>query len=198
MYKISVNGKPFTIGKKRIKGIISFPYSNKDTFKTALDILYNTPLDKVHVYSSDIKEVWKKFQKLVTPVYAAGGIVKNKDGKYLFIKRNGVWDLPKGHVEEKETFEETAVREVEEECSVQGIKLKKPLSTTYHVYLDEQGYRLKVVKWFKMGYSGDENPQPQTEENIELAGWFSEDEIPELMENTYENIRELVFRYVLK
>src|ERR1700744_2029728 len=37
------------------------------------------------------KAVWKKFRL----VQAGGGLVRNKSGKYLFMLRRGVWDLPK-------------------------------------------------------------------------------------------------------
>ncbi|MDR1876315.1 MAG: NUDIX domain-containing protein [Flavobacteriaceae bacterium] len=197
MYKISVNEKLLTIGKKGVKDAVNIFYDKQNTFDYAFDILYNTKVRAVHIFSLDEKHIWKKLQKYAPPVYAAGGIVKNSSGKYLFIKRNGIWDLPKGHVEKKETFKETALREVEEECAISGIKLEKYLSTTYHIYLDKQ-YRLKVVQWFMMNYSGKEKPRPQTEEGIELVKWVYKKEIPHLMENAHNNIKTLVSKHVLK
>ena len=47
-------------------------------------------------------------------ILAAGGLVK-KQQDYLFIYRNGKWDLPKGKLENNETFSQCALREVEEE-----------------------------------------------------------------------------------
>lgn len=47
------------------------------------------------------------------------GIVVFNDGKVLMIHQNvGHWGLPKGHVEEGETEEETAIREVFEETGI--------------------------------------------------------------------------------
>ena len=56
-------------------------------------------------------------------VNAAGGLVRNGNGEFLMIHRNGKWDLPKGHQEEGERIEDTAVREVMEETGIDGIIL---------------------------------------------------------------------------
>ena len=42
-----------------------------------------------------------ELQDFFRPVSAAGGIVRDPAGRLLFIKRLGVWDLPKGKVEKK-------------------------------------------------------------------------------------------------
>ena len=48
-------------------------------------------------------------------IEAAGGVVVNDCGQWLMIRRNGRWDLPKGHLECGERIEECAAREIEEE-----------------------------------------------------------------------------------
>ncbi len=54
---------------------------------------------------------------------SAGGIIFS-GGKVLLIRRRdqGTWIFPKGHVEEKETDKEAAVREVSEETGIRGVK----------------------------------------------------------------------------
>ena len=57
---------------------------------------------------------------LLVPVVA--GCVIQKDGKYLLVQEKqqkvyGLWNLPAGHVDEGETFEEAAIRESQEETS---------------------------------------------------------------------------------
>ena len=42
----------------------------------------------------------------------------------------------------------------------------------------------------KSSYQG--NLIPQIEENIEMAVWKTKTEIPELMKNAYENIKDLI------
>ena len=53
-------------------------------------------------------------------IEAAGGLVQSNQ-KFLFIKRQDVWDIPKGKLEKNEEVEAGALREIEEEC---GVELK--------------------------------------------------------------------------
>src|SRR5690606_38316271 len=76
--------------------------------------------DKHHFYIQyeDPKGFFKELIKQVKFVKAAGGLVDNELNEFLFIKRLGKWDLPKGKLEEGEKMKETALREVEEECGI--------------------------------------------------------------------------------
>lgn len=53
---------------------------------------------------------------------SAGAVVFRKEGnkiKYLLLQyRNGHWDLPRGHIEQGETAEKTAQREIKEETGI--------------------------------------------------------------------------------
>ena len=55
----------------------------------------------------------------VKDVNAAGGLVHNAKGQYLMIRRNDIWDLPKGHQEKGEEISQTALREVFEETGIE-------------------------------------------------------------------------------
>ncbi|MGI0133977.1 MAG: NUDIX domain-containing protein, partial [Candidatus Micrarchaeaceae archaeon] len=54
--------------------------------------------------------------------YSAGAVVyRHKDGKrqYLFLKSEEGWlGIPKGHIEEGETAEQAAIREIREEAGL--------------------------------------------------------------------------------
>ena len=63
-------------------------------------------------------------------VNAAGGLVTNSRGEFLLIRRSGLWDLPKGHQEPGEDLEKTALREVEEETGLKGLKLGQFIKMT--------------------------------------------------------------------
>lgn len=128
---------------------------------------------------------------------AAGGVVK-RDEKLLFIFRNGKWDLPKGKSDAGETAEQTAVREVEEECGISGHKIVKKLPSTWHIYQStwkgsEGEWILKQTHWFEMEYPGTNPGTPETKENITEVRWFSNKELNIVLANTYGNIREIFF-----
>lgn len=86
---------------------------------------------KTYLYiNKDFETVFQNLKNKIKLIKAAGGLVKNGDGDYLFIYRLGKWDLPKGKVEDNEKMREAAVREVEEEC---GIKINYLGKKNYHI-----------------------------------------------------------------
>ncbi len=107
---------------------------------------------------------------------AAGGLVKNSSGEYLFIYRRGKWDLPKGKADRDETAEETALREVEEECGLKDLKIIKELPATYHSFPEKGKNILKHTNWFLMKTKKPEVTL-QTEEDIEDHRWLKKEEI---------------------
>lgn len=55
---------------------------------------------------------------------SCGVILLNEQNEFLIVRHNaGHWDFPKGHVEEGETEEETALREVLEETGLTAVIL---------------------------------------------------------------------------
>jgi 8-oxo-dGTP pyrophosphatase MutT (NUDIX family) len=70
-------------------------------------------------------------------IIAGGGIVTNELGELLMIFRRGKWDLPKGKLDEGESIEDCAIREVEEETGVKNLKLGAKLLVTEHEYFDK-------------------------------------------------------------
>src|SRR5690606_9465193 len=106
------------------------------------------------------------FTKRYTRITAAGGLVYNEKNELLLILRQGKWDLPKGKVDKGETVEEGAVREVMEECGINGLDLGDFLLKTYHTYFLEGQRVLKTTHWFKMRTTYYSAMAPQLEENI--------------------------------
>ena len=78
------------------------------------------------IVNKPFREVLNDFKEFFKIIYAAGGLVENKNEEYLFIHRLDKWDLPKGKVEKDENYDEAAIREVEEECGI--INPKRHLS----------------------------------------------------------------------
>lgn len=146
------------------------------------------------------KELIEELILSMNQIPAAGGIVRNERKQYLFIKRFGRWDLPKGMIEDGEGEEDAALREVEEECGIHGLEVVKQLPSTYHIYRSPyiaapDNWVWKETSWFEMMYRGNETPVPQQEEDITEIRWFSSDQADEVYASTYGNIKLLLKNY---
>lgn len=120
----------------------------------------------------------KNKNNAVTPVTAAGGVVVRKaasqqEPEVLLIFRRGVWDLPKGKLEDEETVEECAVREVAEEVGLLTLpRIISSLSDTYHEYHEDGVHYGKTTHWYVMELSSDNyDLEPEREEGIEKVKW---------------------------
>lgn len=134
-------------------------------------------------------------------ILAAGGIVRNRAGELLFIKRFGRWDLPKGKIEIGEQEDDAAIREVEEECGITSLQILRKLPSTYHIYRspyipEPNNWVWKETSWFEMLYTGDSIPVPQLEEAITEIKWFSADQLAEVYNSTYGNLKRLLSDYL--
>lgn len=130
-------------------------------------------------------------------IEAAGGMVYNEKGELLMMFRRGQWDLPKGKIDDGESMEQCAIREVEEETGLSKLKLVMALQTTYHTYSLHGNTVLKPSHWFKMESKANETLVPQTEEDISDLRWVDKIEAVKLIENAYPSIREMVAKYFL-
>jgi ADP-ribose pyrophosphatase YjhB (NUDIX family) len=154
--------------------------------------LNTTSLEGVYLIGKNEKKLLKKFLKKLPNIIAGGGKVLNSKREILFIYRNDKWDLPKGKAEGKESIEETSLREVEEETNVTGLKIVKPLETTYHIFKRNGRHKIKITYWFEMVSDYDGKLEPQQEEGITKVVWLNPQQTVKAMENSYANIRTLV------
>ncbi len=125
-------------------------------------------------------------------IRAAGGVVEGPQG-FLFIKRHGLWDIPKGKLKEGEAPTTAAVREVEEECGLVAPEIIFHLTDTWHTYEHKGNLVLKKTYWYCMQYdnSGMEL-NPQIEEGITEVRFFKADEFDEIKSNTYLSIIDVI------
>ncbi|WP_340695304.1 NUDIX hydrolase [Hydrogenobacter thermophilus] len=87
--------------------------------------------------------------------FSAGGVLI-KDGKILLVKNpSGVWTFPKGIVEQGESTEDAALREVEEETGIRGEILQKIGEIEYFYMREGERIKKKVV-YFLMKYKSGE------------------------------------------
>lgn len=127
-------------------------------------------------------------------VEAAGGVAEDECGRRLMIRRNGRWDLPKGHREKGESLETCAARETEEETGVRVAEVGELLCRTTHCYNLFGRWEMKHTWWFRMRAAEVCGPlSPQTEEGIVAAEWVDDGEEPSRIKMAYPTIRE-VFR----
>lgn len=144
----------------------------------------------VEINDSAIEAVKERFMAEFKYVEAAGGIVCNEQGESLMIYRNNRWDLPKGHIDNGESEEECAVREIAEETGVEGAKIVRFLCNTLHAYGVYGVWELKRTSWFELAAKHTDT-KPQTEEGIVCAKWCSETEVEKNLRNTYPTIRNV-------
>lgn len=127
-------------------------------------------------------------------IKAAGGLVLNPKNEILMIFRRGFWDLPKGKLDEGESIEDCAIREVMEETGLTEIHLDHFLLMTTHSYFDKhiQEDVIKESHWYLMHIDQFQNGVPQIEEDIEKIHWVAFENIAPYLKETYPTIREVI------
>lgn len=129
----------------------------------------------------------------ITHVIAGGGVVLNERNALLMIHRRGFWDLPKGKQEPDEHIAITAVREVEEECGINGLKVRQasPVNT-FHFYQENNQSILKESVWFLMDVDGVPSLIPQIAEDIIAAEWVPLPISENVLKSSYQSIIEVL------
>lgn len=128
-----------------------------------------------------IQRYLKNLKVKTKDIEAGGGVVfrisEEQEIQVLLIYRNGVWDIPKGKREKKESREMCARREVMEEVNANSLpKIVVELVTTYHSYQEKGKLYNKTTFWYGMTFEDNgQNFKPQTSEGIEEVEWVAID-----------------------
>jgi len=133
-------------------------------------------------------------------IYTSGGLVI-KNNKILFIKKNGIWDLPKGKIEKGHKKKQTAIKEISEETGLNEeslIVLKKLVPTFYHKTINKQN-TIKKTDWYLVEFIGDLTQQliPDKNEGITHCKWFKNTEIEKVKNNCHIWIQYLL-KYLME
>lgn len=125
--------------------------------------------------------------------------IENGKPLYLLLKHPSYWGFPKGHLEDGETEEDTARRELAEETGFTGVEIV-------------QGFREIIEYWFKRDGDSihkkvifflarvDEN-EPRLSHEHEDAGWFEFEEAERraryrsqraLLRKAHERVKEII------
>jgi 8-oxo-dGTP pyrophosphatase MutT (NUDIX family) len=92
------------------------------------------------------------------------------------------WVLPKGHVEQGESIEEAALREIYEEAGLDNVQLIKHLGTILRESVKSNGDLVKKTIHFFLAYALENNQSPApTDLSFTEVGWFSPAEAIELL-----------------
>lgn len=152
----------------------------------------------LYIICSDPQKAFQYFASQFAEVEAAGGVVE-MNGHILAMRRNGRWDLPKGHLEEGESIEQCAAREVAEECGLEleRISVTGHITDTLHFYYFPRTARweLKTTHWYAMTYQGDYSTTPQTEEGITEVEWIERTDADERFADSFGTIRTVIDNY---
>lgn len=193
-YNIYINQKSLIIGISIPDELTTYQLVDVEGFDflTFYKSVLKSKFDVFYMLSNDAKQTFNNIKDSLKVIEAAGGFVKNEKDKYLFIKRNGKWDLPKGKLEIGEKKKDAAVREVEEECGIIIKKLGEKLCKTYHVYELKGKVVLKISHWYHMEAKGNQKLIPQLEEGITVVKWFSKKDWSIVKANTYPSILDVL------
>lgn len=165
---------------------------NSHTVKSMIHEIQEPSIHAGVFFHSDLSELKAAFFKKFTLIIAAGGFVQNESNEVLMMFRRGKWDLPKGKLDKKETVEDAAIRETEEETGLINIKLLSPLLITYHTYHEGTKFILKESHWYKMKVSGEQKFVPQTAEQITKLEWVKKEELNIYLNNTFPSVVDVL------
>jgi predicted NUDIX family NTP pyrophosphohydrolase len=123
----------------------------------------------------DVWKAWKCYKPRTFKVYGCICISPQNRVALVKGKLSGKWSFPKGHMENNETSQQCALRELFEETGIQivedSIGYKRLSSGGYFIYNVEQEFTFA----------------PQNSEEIEEGGWFSIEQIKSMLCNVDVN-----------
>jgi len=199
MYKVFFNdrtvylGDNFPMDSGKYEGL-SYRFNSRQELQEIIDLFSSLKhTQNLCIVHKDLHVLKENFKACFTLINAGGGLVFNKKGEFLIIKRNGVWDLPKGKLEAGEDFETAALREAEEETGLKKLVTVQPLISTYHTYRQSDQKILKKTQWFELRYPGKAEPVLQAEEGITDHRWVKPGKTGFIEKNTYKSILDVLY-----
>lgn len=199
-HKVYINDRPLIMVEKdnlekvvKSKNDLIAQYNGKIKYlHNYIDLMEKSQkYDQIILFCSDLDQLWTDFLKTHKIINAAGGVVFNEQNEFIAIFRRDFWDLPKGKIEENESIETAAIREVQEECGVMNVEIINPLITTWHTYTLKKNRILKRSYWFRM-LCKDKILTPQTEEDIEQIIWTNKHNFIINCKPVYSSILEVI------
>lgn len=197
---IYINERPLVIAGENTT--LSSAYNDATVFHTPDDALITRTIDqldknelsKAVFRHSNPVSLFDRVKDHFTVFEAAGGLISNPAGEILLMFRRGKWDLPKGKLDEGETLEACALREVQEETGLHNISLDGKITETFHYYPWKNKKVLKHSHWYRMRFTGTELTIPQIEEDIIDIQWIRPENLGKYMQYSYQNIIDVFLK----
>ncbi len=198
-YKVFINGKEILFlpqtGENELAGDIIPDYLHPDE-------IYSRVVESAEsnfvVPCKNVDKSFLSFTGNFRLIEAAGGLVTRpgENSEILMIFRHGKWDLPKGKIDDHELPRQSALREVKEECGIDGLQITGELQSSLHLYEITNEVVIKKTYWYLMQSDDQNQPIPQLNEGIEEVRWVSRDQIADLIPKSYRLISEVIGDYL--
>jgi ADP-ribose pyrophosphatase YjhB (NUDIX family) len=206
MYKVFINDKPVILTNQLPDhtdddGVMQHLFKDKSGLKRIISLFEQDEHTKelTIINTKENNLLYDTFVSLFKPVTTSGGIVYNDQKGMLWILRHNRWDLPKGKIDNGESMEDAAIREVEEETGLKKLQIQEKLGVTWRAYREKNNFILKSSHWYKMATARpDSRLVPQTSENITAVEWVDQKTINEKISNTYASLQGLAKEFVTK
>lgn len=166
----------------------------EDAIDHIIDQLDKNELPKAVFRHSNPLSLFRQVKDHFTVFEAAGGVISNPEKEVLLMFRRGKWDLPKGKLDDGETLEACALREVQEETGLHNVHLDGKITETFHYYPWKNKKVLKHSHWYRMQFTGTELTIPQIEEDILDIQWIRPENLGKYMQYSYQNIIDVLLK----
>ncbi|GEP96806.1 NUDIX hydrolase [Chitinophaga cymbidii] len=197
---IYINERPLVIADEHAS--LPTEYHNAPVYRAPdekeisriIDQLEKNELANAVFLDADPVSLFNRVKAHFTVFEAAGGLISNPAEEVLLMFRRGKWDLPKGKLDEGETLEACALREVQEETGLHNISLDGKITETFHYYPWKNKKVLKHSHWYRMRFTGTELTIPQIEEDIMDIQWIRPENLGKYMQYSYQNIIDVLLK----
>lgn len=198
MYKVFIDQKPVVfIGKEELStGTNVGKAKDFPNLEALKPLLKRASIESpVFLTAKNPQKAFDSFFSDFKKIEAAGGIVQRKK-KFLVIKRKGLWDIPKGKIDKGEDAETACVREIMEECGIDGHRITHPLVDTYHCMKWNGEPAIKRTYWYMLTYDGIKATKPEEKEDITEAIWMPRKNLLGIRTNTFGSITQVLDAFV--
>ena len=201
MIRIYISDRPIIITEKPVPESEMTEGAEQAVMLTGLDAeklsaiindLESGVITAAHIVGANPASVLETVKQNIATIVAAGGLAYTNEKQFLFIRRRGKWDLPKGKLDENENLETCALREVEEETGLKNFSIDKPLLTTYHIYREKRKPVLKESHWFLMKAEWQAGFTPQLNEDITSCEWVGQHQLNAYMSDAHASVIDVI------